>query len=292
MAFNSGLHIGDKVTNEKMRTVFRCGNMGGMRRSKKTGTLVIISDNTKGLYQDIWKDGVLHYTGMGKKGDQVLKGNQNKTLYDSNENGVEVHLFEVEKKREYIYRGVVRLEGEPYKATQLDELGNNRDVWIFPVKPVDEDSEEELLEKEIIVLTDEELAKRSSDRKVNIESKTTQTVVYNRDPYLKEMVKRFAKGKCQLCHKEAPFNDKNGRPYLEEHHVKKLADGGSDTIDNVVAICPNCHRKIHILNSKKDVAILEKIADQNKKRCVRALAYRQGMEESGFIKEKNVENNR
>ena len=35
---------------------------------------------------------------MEKKGDQVLVGNQNKTLYDSNNNGIEVHLFEVFKE--------------------------------------------------------------------------------------------------------------------------------------------------------------------------------------------------
>lgn len=35
---------------------------------QKTGTLVVISDDTKKLYQDIWKNGVLYYTGMGKKG--------------------------------------------------------------------------------------------------------------------------------------------------------------------------------------------------------------------------------
>ena len=45
---------------------FECGNMGGMRRSKKTNTLMLICDHTKGLYDDMWHGDVLHYTGMGK----------------------------------------------------------------------------------------------------------------------------------------------------------------------------------------------------------------------------------
>lgn len=98
MDFKPNLKIGDVITNGEIVKIFICGNMGGMCRSKKTNTLVIISDDTKGLYSDVWKDGILHYTGMGKKGDQVLKGNQNATLFHSDTNGIAVHLFEVMKK--------------------------------------------------------------------------------------------------------------------------------------------------------------------------------------------------
>lgn len=34
-------------------------------------------------------------------------------------------------------------------------------------------------------------------------------------------------------------------PTLEVHHLRRLADGGSDTVANAVALCPNCHREIH-----------------------------------------------
>lgn len=81
MSFDPGLELGDKITNADVVKIFACGNMGGMRRSKKTGTLVIISDETKGLYRDEWQEGILYYTGMGKVGNQVLNGNQNGTLF-------------------------------------------------------------------------------------------------------------------------------------------------------------------------------------------------------------------
>lgn len=97
--------------------------MGGMRRSKATNTLIIISDHTKGLYEDKWIGDILHYTGMGKKGDQSLLFMQNKTLAQSDENGVEVHLFEVFKPTEYIYRGIVSLADKPYQETQKDDEG-------------------------------------------------------------------------------------------------------------------------------------------------------------------------
>ena len=81
--FNPGLKIGQIVKNADIVEIFKCGNMGGMRRSRTTNTLVIVSDYTKGLYHDKWIGGVLHYTGMGKSGDQDLYWSQNATLAES-----------------------------------------------------------------------------------------------------------------------------------------------------------------------------------------------------------------
>jgi predicted HNH restriction endonuclease len=82
--------------------------------------------------------------------------------------------------------------------------------------------------------------------------RSTQTSVYDRSVFIKEFAKRVAGGVCQLCENEAPFLDKQGNPFLEVHHIKYLSKGGSDTIDNVVALCPNCHRKIHLLELEED----------------------------------------
>lgn len=134
MAFKPPFEVGAVVSNAVMTEAFKVGNMGGMRRSNTTGTLVLISDNTKGLYRDKWSDGVLHYTGMGKTGDQTLNGNQNKTLAESGNNDIEVHLFEVNQPGKYTYIGVVELAGKPYQETQPDDNGDPRKVWMFPIK--------------------------------------------------------------------------------------------------------------------------------------------------------------
>lgn len=84
------------------------------------------------------------------------------------------------------------------------------------------------------------------------------TTVYYRDPVIAAAVKEKANGKCDLCGQPAPFNNANGLPYLEEHHLIRLADGGDDSIDNAVALCPNCHRKMHIVKDEKDTEMLNK----------------------------------
>jgi hypothetical protein len=67
-----------------------------------------------------------------------------------------------------------------------------------------------------------------------------------------------ANGVCALCEQPAPFFSKYGQPYLEVHHVQPLGAGGPDTVDNVVALCPNCHRRAHF--SKETGAIQAKLA--------------------------------
>jgi len=52
-------------------------------------------------------------------------------------------------------------------------------------------------------------------------------------------------GVCEACLLPAPFVDKKGRPFLEVHHILRLADDGPDAPANVAAICPNCHRAAH-----------------------------------------------
>ncbi|MCH2545844.1 MAG: HNH endonuclease [Alphaproteobacteria bacterium] len=76
---------------------------------------------------------------------------------------------------------------------------------------------------------------------------------------------KAAKGKCDKCSKNAPFKKKKtNEPYLECHHVKLLARGREDIIDNAVALCPNCHRKMHSLSLKSDIKkLFTKIEKRN-----------------------------
>lgn len=134
--FDPGLEIGQIIKNSDIVEIFKCGNMGGMRRSKATNTLVLVSDYTKGIYHDKWIGGVLHYTGMGKTGDQDIHWSQNATLAACGKNDVDIHLFEVMNVGEYVYCGRIELVDKPYMDKQPGEDGIDRNVWMFPIRPV------------------------------------------------------------------------------------------------------------------------------------------------------------
>ncbi len=89
--------------------------------------------------------------------------------------------------------------------------------------------------------------------------KTSSTITqYTRSTYIADYVRRRANGVCQLCGEAAPFSRKDGTPYLESHHIVWLAEGGEDSVDNTVALCPNCHRKMHIVADPEDIKKLLK----------------------------------
>jgi 5-methylcytosine-specific restriction protein A len=77
-----------------------------------------------------------------------------------------------------------------------------------------------------------------------------QVSLIARDPDVKAWVLIKANGICESCNTKAPFVSSTGIPYLEVHHVKRLADKGPDTIDNAVAVCPNCHKALHYSDSR------------------------------------------
>lgn len=263
MTFNPGLHLGQVITNNELMQIFSCGMMGGMRRSTKTNSLVIVSDHTKGLYEDKWYGDVLHYTGMGQAGDQDINEAQNKTLNNSNENGVAVFLFEVLKKKNFIYRGQVKLVDTPYQQKQTDINGDLRNVWVFPVQIIDQSKAS--IDKFIIdeyYETKVQKIKKFSLKELEEKARQTQSSnpsrrytisqTYERNPYVTEFAKRRANGVCELCNQVAPFKNKQNEPYLETHHIEWLSNGGSDTIENTVALCPNCHKKMHVVDDPHD----------------------------------------
>lgn len=87
-----------------------------------------------------------------------------------------------------------------------------------------------------------------------------EVMIYIRNSKVVAYTKIRVAGICQLCGQPAPFKDKDGEPFLENHHLVWLSRGGTDTIDNTVALCQNCHRKMHILDLQEDIDKLIRIA--------------------------------
>lgn len=256
------LSPGSVLTNDELSQIFGVGNAGGMRWSSAHKHLVIIADHTKSLYDDRWEGNILHYTGMGKVGDQTLSG-QNQRLADQRFTGVQVFLFEVHTQGQYEFAGPVHQAADPYRVQQPDDAGSVRWVYVFPValdqagrRPVPTQNELREIERSrvraLARLSGIELVRRAQlGERPDPTARQVMTTQYERNPAIAELVKRMAKGRCDLCRSPAPF-EAQGAPFLECHHVVQLAKGGADKIDNTVALCPNCHRKMHALDLPGD----------------------------------------
>ncbi len=63
---------------------------------------------------------------------------------------------------------------------------------------------------------------------------------YKRHNYLMAQIKKYRGHKCQFC--STTILKANGEYYIEACHIKSKAEGGKDSLDNILILCPNCHK--------------------------------------------------
>ena len=77
---------------------------------------------------------------------------------------------------------------------------------------------------------------------------------YDRSPTVTAIAKLRADFRCEIkgC-KYEPFIGIHNLPYIEVHHIERLADGGEDTLENTACLCPAHHREIHLAKNKDNL---------------------------------------
>jgi len=87
---------------------------------------------------------------------------------------------------------------------------------------------------------------RQGERFITIRSKAKGDFVLKQQEY-----------KCQIDSLHKSFITKAGLPYMEKHHLISMMyyeeyENDLDDVSNIVSLCPNCHRQIH-LGRKDDI---------------------------------------
>ena len=117
--------------------------------------------------------------------------------------------------------------------TVSTELATNQATFVSAVHKAGEDS-----------TSRRQLRLRSASRLPARIAITTE--IFVRNPDVVAEVLYLAKNICGRCNQQAPFlRGSDQSPYLEVHHQILLAHGGEDTVENAIALCPNCHREMH-----------------------------------------------
>jgi 5-methylcytosine-specific restriction protein A len=224
---------------------------GGILTPREAPIIVVVTGEAGGQYgyADFWDDyGVFHYYGAGQIGQmEFVRGNL--ALRDHGENGEDVHVFEQETAGlryvgQLVVAGYYEVDGVP------DRNGDPRRAIVFELVPLDR---QVAAPAQVVAPGDgrwtmplEELRERAArtlGQQPNArEAKRTN---YERSEDLKVYVRRRANGVCEGCKTSAPFDARDGRPYLEPHHIRRLSDGGPDDYHHVIALCPTCHRRVH-----------------------------------------------
>jgi len=223
-------------------------------------------------YEDEFKeDGGFWYTGEGKTGDMTMDGG-NKAIRDHRKNGKSIHLFE-DTDMPWIVQYVGEFSYLEYEEKEMDdENRNQRTGFRFHLRPVN-DSDITLTDELSKSLSDEALferaRKKSSSGPIEPKQRTSSGYRYPGSEEVRRYALRVADGLCQGCGDEAPFIDKSGEQYLEVHHIEPRSSGGADEPNNVIAICPNCHRRVH--RGKDGDQLNEQLKERAQKHCKRLI---------------------
>lgn len=201
----------------------------------------------KAGYIDGFQEECFSYSGEGQRGDmKMIRGNR--AIRDHLENGLELHLFKS------IGDGLVEYLGDFFDGghetrTELDSTGASRLAFRFQLIPGQQISSDPSAAQEDATSKNASLEDIGKQMRLIPDHGTVKEALVTlraRCNTVRRYALKRAKGVCEACHEAAPFINLNGEPFLEVHHIGALSvDDRADRIDNVAAICPNCHRRAH-----------------------------------------------
>jgi predicted restriction endonuclease len=135
-----------------------------------------------------------------------------------------------------VMQSAVRIIGEEAFNRIIDRSGLEQDEFFQRLRSSRTDSER-------IRLLNESYASATPRLKRYVSNRVERGITIG------GKVKELNRHICQICG-IVPFMMRTKRPYAEAHHVIPLhkLQNGSLTSENVICVCPNCHRKIHYGN--------------------------------------------
>lgn len=118
--------------------------------------------------------------------------------------------------------------------------------------------QKEVQETKIITFPDGPIQKPNKTQKKNSSS-------HNRNPKIGRIALQNSGYKCEIDNSHNTFISKfTSRPFLEVHHLVPMEkqdefEVSLDVPENVIALCPNCHRKVHFASEKEKEPMLSEM---------------------------------
>jgi 5-methylcytosine-specific restriction enzyme A len=257
-------------------TFTRGGQQQGGICTPKDYPVVIAFTGTSGHehgYQDSWTaDGVYRYFGEGQEGDMTWKGGNVAIRYHGS-SGEDLLLFQTLGGGNVRFLGEFVCAGDDFEQAQ-DSKGAMRRAIVFNLVPATEVGDNEITapaQVEANQISDLQVLRARAFAAVstpaNAGRATAKRNVYERSRDIRAYVLARTGGQCEACTYPAPFITREGAPYLEPHHIRRLGDGGPDDPRFMGAVCPICHRNIHhgaegrVVNERLQVAVAKREAE-------------------------------
>ena len=119
-------------------------------------------------------------------------------------------------------------------------------------------------QRDINVIEASEIKKGPIEKKNRKGSDLSNKYKYHRNPTVSAIALQKANYKCELDSSHKTFKQSNLRNYVEGHHVIPMHaqdefEYSIDVPENIVALCPNCHRETHLSENTEKLKIVNKL---------------------------------
>jgi 5-methylcytosine-specific restriction enzyme A len=248
--------IGQEYRRRDLHGTYGGQRQGGISTPQQFPIILLFTGESGERYgygDTFQEDGTFWYTGEGQVGDmEMVRGNRAIRDHEANARGCislsPLGLGWVRYVGEATYLGVHDAiapdrNGTPRRALVFElALGDNDPEAVVPdLRSDDERPGADLRGRSLAELRAAALAGAAATST----AVERRAIVRRRSEAVRIYVRQRAAGKCEGCGEPAPFLTPAKQPYLEPHHILRLADGGPDHPRWVAALCPTCHRRVH-----------------------------------------------
>lgn len=207
-------------------------------------------------------DGSWIYVGQGTTGDQRIDNAANAKLASRDRSVLlfttrEPNAKEIAQQgygKLYVFRGAFNVTGFEFFLPEAGPRRGDRLLRFFLVPADDNYIENPQPEPADLKGEGPSLRERQLKLTKAVGSRSTPRITIAEYRVRSAAVHRYAlaraAGTCECCGSDAPFENDGGIAYLEVHHLLRLADDGPDAPGNVAAVCPNCHRALHLSRAR------------------------------------------
>jgi 5-methylcytosine-specific restriction protein A len=242
------LSIGAVYRRADLHSRFGGSRFSGITPSKREPVVLLFhtEEPVQQFYRDGFDDnGVYWYSAEGSAGDMTWTPS-NRAVRDHAEMGLDLLFFERAQRKDGLWRFAQLFYYFSHKQEQrVDKTGKMRSAIVFGLLPVTTNTVNPLADGLTTNLNSLRAAASKPVDPERMEIRSAIRSVYLRSEAVRRYALQRASGTCEACGLGAPFTSISGDPFLEVHHIDRLADNGPDRIDRVAAVCPNCHRRCH-----------------------------------------------
>lgn len=180
-------------------------------------------------------------------------------------------ILDIASVNPHLLRRQRHFSGDP----KYSEFDANVYRLLADVLAYDKDDDAELFQQEVNESKETLICQNSSEKEPEYKSGENGIVV-NKKANVSKAALNIVRFQCAYDSSHTTFQTAQKKPYMEGHHLIPCTYSNAksfwenqrrniDCVENIVCLCPTCHRRIHFGSDSEKVEVIEKLFDKQSK---------------------------